>query len=354
MVRKTDIRYTEDLLNELLDKYDATLVGKYDKFSSRTKIKFICACGQEGCKSFVLFPKFGIHCRLCVNEIMAEKTKKTNIKKFGCEDPNQLPEMKKKIKEIFQEKYGVDSPMKTKEVQDKMKNIFIEKYGVENPFQNEDVKKKLTSSLLRKYGVEHPLQNKEIHNKFEKTLMTNYGVTVPYHSEELKQRGVDTCLENYGCEYSLQNSEIRKKSVATNLQRYGVENANQNKEIQTKIQINSKKYKKYTMPSGIIRNVQGYEPFAIKKLLTDGYKEEQIITNRSDIPRILYKVNEKDKYYFPDIFIPHENKIIEVKSTWTYSSKTDNIELKANACRAESYNYEIWVYNYKGERVIVA
>jgi TRAP-type mannitol/chloroaromatic compound transport system permease small subunit len=42
--------------------------------------------------------------------------------------------------------------------------------------------------------------------------------------------------------------------------------------------------------------------------------EDYIITDRKDIPKIGYKIVEKQKYYFPDIYIPSENKIIEVKS----------------------------------------
>jgi hypothetical protein len=104
------------------------------------------------------------------------------------------------------------------------------------------------------------------------------------------------------------------------------------------------------MPSGEIRHVQGYEPFAIDNLLKS-YTEEQIKTNRKDIPRIDYQHNNKTRYYFPDIYIPHINKIIEVKSQWTYKYKTDIIKIKGDACIESGYNYEVWIFNTKGERV---
>jgi len=53
------------------------------------------------------------------------------------------------------------------------------------------------------------------------------------------------------------------------------------------------------------------------------------------------------KYYFPDIAIPHENKIIEVKSTWTYTCKTDNIKRKAETTKAKGFV----VFDSKGNRV---
>jgi hypothetical protein len=61
--------------------------------------------------------------------------------------------------------------------------------------------------------------------------------------------------------------------------------------------------------------------------------------------------NNKEKYYFPDIYIPHINKIIEVKSTWTYKCDTDVIKLKKNA--TELLGYEIWIYNCKGIKEVI-
>ena len=52
-----------------------------------------------------------------------------------------------------------------------------------------------------------------------------------------------------------------------------------------------------------------------------------------------------------DIFIPYQNRCIEVKSTWTAEKKKDNIFLKQQAGKELGYNYEIWVYDGKGIRV---
>jgi hypothetical protein len=127
------------------------------------------------------------------------------------------------------------------------------------------------------------------------------------------------------------------------LEKYGVENPSQNIEIYAKSQKNAKKYKKYIMPSGAIRLVQGYEPFALDILVKE-FTEEQIVTDRELIPRIPYTVNGKQKYYFPDIFIPHLYKIIEVKSIWTYKCKLDNIFHKEQATKELGYTYEFWVF----------
>ena len=61
----------------------------------------------------------------------------------------------------------------------------------------------------------------------------------------------------------------------------------------------------------------------------------------------LDEAGKKHRHYV-DIFIPSQNKCIEVKSTWTASKKKDNIFLKQNAGKELGYLYEIWVYDGKG------
>ena len=122
------------------------------------------------------------------------------------------------------------------------------------------------------------------------------------------------------------------------------------KEIQEKSSKNSKRFKDYKMPSGEVRRVQGYEPFALDELLKS-YTENQIKTSRKDVPRIQYLLDDKKRYYFPDIFIPHENKIIEVKSTYTIQCYPKMIEAKGQACKNKGFIYEIWTFDEKGNRV---
>ena len=182
----------------------------------------------------------------------------------------------------------------------------FDKYGVENAIQNKDIKDKLRSTFLKKYGVEHALQNKK----------------------------------------------CKDKMIQTNLKRYGVEHSQQNQEIQEKTQRNAKKYKPYKMPSGALRKVQGYEPFALNELIKS-YTEEQIKTDRKDVPRIEYILDNKKHYYFPDIYISHENYIIEIKSIWTYKKELDKNDKKAEACKKEGYKFEFWVYDCKGNKQII-
>ena len=82
------------------------------------------------------------------------------------------------------------------------------------------------------------------------------------------------------------------------------------------------------------------------------YKESDILIGNKDIEekigQIWYmKENGKKSRYLPDIYIISENKIVEVKSTWTYKSKKDNIFLKRQSCLNYGFNFEFMVFNGK-------
>jgi hypothetical protein len=104
------------------------------------------------------------------------------------------------------------------------------------------------------------------------------------------------------------------------------------------------------MPSGELRKIQGYENYALDNLLKK-YNESEILTDRINIPRIEYEYNQKKHYYFPDIYIPSDNMIIEVKSDWIYKKQGDIVNIKGNKCKLDGYNYELWIFNNKGERI---
>jgi chromosomal replication initiation ATPase DnaA len=62
-------------------------------------------------------------------------------------------------------------------------------------------------------------------------------------------------------------------------------------------------------------------------------------------------IDKKKHRHYVDIYIPSQNRMIEVKSTWTAEKKKDNIFLKQDAVKKMGYLYEIWVYDDKGIKV---
>ena len=59
------------------------------------------------------------------------------------------------------------------------------------------------------------------------------------------------------------------------------------------------------------------------------------------------KPNGRPAKYYPDIYIPKDNLIIEVKSKWTYSGKPEWLEtnlLKQQATIVAGYNFKFLIY----------
>ena len=63
--------------------------------------------------------------------------------------------------------------------------------------------------------------------------------------------------------------------------------------------------------------------------------------------------NNNELVYYPDIYIKSLNKIIEVKSTWTYKMYKEKNIAKWNATINSGYEFEVWVFNNKGECKII-
>jgi len=111
-------------------------------------------------------------------------------------------------------------------------------------------------------------------------------------------------------------------------------------------------FKDYTLPSGNIIRIQGYEYIALDELVKI-YKEDDILTNRRDMPKIKYILNGKEKRYYPDIWIKSKNIIIEVKSDYTYKKDLIKNIMKALATRKLKYNFEFWIYDNKMSKLIL-
>jgi len=116
---------------------------------------------------------------------------------------------------------------------------------------------------------------------------------------------------------------------------------------------NSYGFKKYIMPSGRIINYQGYENIALDKLLSKHINEDDIVSERNEVPIIEYKLHNKVYKYYPDIYIKSKNLIIEVKSVWTYKKNIVKNTIKALKTKESGFNFEFWIYNKKKELIIV-
>ena len=170
----------------------------------------------------------------CSKKCSLEKTKQTNLEKYGvtCTLHNDI--IKEKVKKTNLEKYGVDNYSKTKDYLNKIKKTNLERYGCEYSSQDEKIKEKVKKTNLEKYGYKHSSQNEEIKEKVKKTNIEKYGVTCTLHGNEIKEKVKETNLEKYGVENVFSNEKTKIKIKKTNFEKYGFENVSKNDIIKEK------------------------------------------------------------------------------------------------------------------------
>ena len=153
--------------------------------------------------------------------------------------------------------------------------------------------------------------------------------------------------DKYGSEYFITSQKYREFMLET----YGAESAMQCPELFRKAQSTSFRRKPYISPDGKTFMVLGYEGVALDEIL----KEEGIKTlyagEDPEIPVFQY-VGDDDKthYYYPDIYIPEENRVIEIKSVYTYNQDPEKTLCKALKV-SENHLFELRLYNHKKEIV---
>lgn len=253
-----------------------------------------------------------------------EKRKKTNLKKYGTEHHMQNPEQLKKIIKTITEKYG-GMGSASLHIKEKVEETSLEKYGFKSSLSNKKVIEKRKETNLEKYGEENYLKTKEAKEKIKKTNIENFGVdNIFKHKTYIKEK-------------------FKEK--------YGVENPSSLNWVQEKKEKTSFSSKQYKWKTGEISYVQGYEPFVLNYLEEKGYKFEEVLTSKLDMPEIIYIGEDNLEHrYFPDIYIPKENLIIEVKSEWTMKKEFYKNMLKFSAVKNLGFNFEIKVIERNSKR----
>ena len=282
----------------------------------------------------------------CDNIVTGKKG--SNWLKYCCDD------CKKKgvpiaVKNTCLDKYGVTNGSKTKESKDNRVATCLDRYGVANPSLVQEFLDKIVETNIDRYGTDKPQLLAQFEQKSKDTCVERFGVEKPQRLQEIKDKTEQTCIIRYGVSAPQQDESIRQKSIDTCIKEYGVTNVMHASNIFDKNKYYQKK--DYTLPSGSIVKIQGYEDKCLDMLLSTIYDENDLIINPSQILKIFYVENNKKHRYYPDIFIPEENLILEVKSQWTYNSQrkwyNTNL-LKKQACLDAGYNFKFMIFDGKG------
>lgn len=156
-----------------------------------------------------------------------EKTKQTNLEKYGVEYSSQAESVREKRLTTIQEKYGVDNVGQVEAFKAKKIQTSLEKYGVENPSSSEEIKLKKRRICQERYGEDTYMDTTEFREKAAQTNLERYGARSFSQTEEFKVKFRETSLEKYGVESAMHTPEARAKAINTNIKKYGVESFSQ-------------------------------------------------------------------------------------------------------------------------------
>lgn len=288
-------------------------------------------CQLDGCEKLQGFDVFD---KLTIGCCRAHSQQITNRLRYGVSNYATTAECIQKIKNVNLERYGVSNYAKTAECQQKIKNTCLHKFGVEHVMYVPEIKEKSKNEMLK--TIKKAIEKRTV------TMLERFGETTNLKCADTKEKIKKTNLEKYGDENTFgKNSLVRKRVEQERFEIYGVYYNTQIPEVCEKQQNARYKRKTYTWKTGETSYVQGYEPIVLRELEDSGYAFKDVLTSKKDMPEIWYYYNNKKRRYFPDMHIPKENLIIEVKSDYTANANKEVNDLKFAAVKELGYNFKL-------------
>lgn len=380
-------RFDNNFLIELANKANATLLEDYSnkKITSESMVKFVCnnkecKCNYE--KIFKCIIDKDIDGFLCAKCLLNKTRKERNIKKesttYTLEALNKMVEEQNvKILEDYKtyEKLTRCTYIKFECLSDNCSERVEKKYNCLKEGGFYCSKCTLVNAIFKKEGMENKeievkifdLQflnkfveenNLELIESYENTKL-NTNTRIKGKCKTLNCNGIfdkifDGLVHNkiFCCDVC-SKKEINERKIKTYIKNYGYQNPLQNPEFAEKHMKSLFNIKKYKMPSGNKIDFQGFENFALNDLLKkENIQENDIINKRTEVPELWWidDKNQKHRHYV-DIFIKSLNKCIEVKSTFTFEKKKEEVLLKQKFAKENGYLYEIRIYGTKGELI---
>lgn len=337
------------------------LTPPHEYQNNKQKLRFRCVCGSE---SEIVYNdiKRGRLCMSC----KSDRTRETSLSVYGVDNPSKSEEIKKKIQNTNIERHGVPFSQQNPEIHAKTEATCEEKYGVKWVFTLPEVYEKIRKTHLEKYGKEYPLQVKEIQDKIDMVCVAVWGARRPCMSDKMKEMmrekfGVDfmihtaesrktakkRMLDQYGSEYFVNSDEMKR--VMT--EKYGAPSAMQCPEIFRKHQSHSYKRRPYICPDGKTFMILGYEDTCLTQLFEQEGHKILYAGEDPEIPVVKYSDKDgKQHCYYPDIYLPDENRLIEVKSTYLFFRDRDRNIAKAREA-SNHFKFEFMIYNTKKQLI---
>lgn len=160
-------------------------------------------------------------------------------------------------------------------------------------------------------------------------------------------------IRNHQQQREFQNLPETKERIRNiNIKKFGVGNPMQHPDVFEKSNLNRFKYKTCIINKVTFDRLQGYEEQGIRYIL-EKYPDITIYDIKAgrcqDLPKIKYQY-DVERLYFPDIYIPKLNLLVEVKCEYTFKDTIEMNLAKQKASFDAGYKHLIVVFSDDGKK----
>jgi hypothetical protein len=147
-----------------------------------------CKCDICGRDSQIRYSSYNLNKKnygiYTCHDCSQEKSKKTNLERYGVLFPGQSAEIRKKQIQTNLEKYGVEHYFllpdvrkdalilsKSDESKEKRKQTNLNRWGVDNASKSKIIKEKTATTNIQRYGVKSPAMSSEVKEKYLEKIL---------------------------------------------------------------------------------------------------------------------------------------------------------------------------------------
>jgi len=324
--------------------------------NSNIPMKYLCVCGNQSTIRFSSF-KLGQRCKKCAGlETLTYKYVKNFFEKNGCKllEPEYI-NSSTKIKYICKNGHNQQVVFgsfhrgkRCKTCAHREKHTFedVQKYFKEQECELLDTEY-IDSNTPMKYICKCGNESKIRYSNFKQGQRCMKCLYSFFTIDNIKKYFIEHKCELLEDEYISSDTKMKYCCKCGNKSNISWDNFKQGCRCRLcgyeKIEKSGKTHKDYILPSNKIIRIQGYENVALDELIKV-YKEDDIITDKRNMPKITYYFEDKQRRYYPDIYIKSINKIVEIKSDWTYNKDLEKNKLKEITTKELNFNFEFWIY----------
>ena len=174
--RKTNV-YIKDMIHKLVDIRENDKEIPYQQYfynliHSLRYVPNCVVCGKP-CRFISISKGYYDTCGIkCANNKPEkhEKTRNTNLVKYGVKNVFMNENIKAKSKKTIQAKYGVDNVSRLRYIREKAENTMVERYGAKYSHQSPELIERMKQKLFEKHGVYNISESKKYNDiKVEKS-----------------------------------------------------------------------------------------------------------------------------------------------------------------------------------------